>query len=111
MPPDVFDHGILASLTEIDKMIHELSVLQIMAHLYVVESVDFLGLMNQTRLTRGNLSSHLGKLEKIGSLEIEKAFVGKMPSTRLRLTRAGRAAFETYRERMQCALSALYRPA
>jgi len=86
---------------EIDKLIHEPARLMIMAHLYVVESADFLFIMRQTDLTFGNLSSHLSKLEKAEYVNIKKEFVGKKPHTMLELTKKGRAAFLDYRKRMK----------
>ena len=87
----------LEPFTNIDKIIHEPARLNIMAHLYVVESADFIFLMRQTGLTRGNLSSHLSKLEAAGYIEVEKKFAAKKPLTLLRLTRQGKAAFQYYR--------------
>jgi DNA-binding MarR family transcriptional regulator len=87
----------LKRIADIDRMIHEPARLMIMAHLYVVESADFLFLMRQTGLTRGNLSSHMSKLEAAGYVAIEKEFVEKIPRTLLRLTDEGRNAFQTYR--------------
>jgi DNA-binding MarR family transcriptional regulator len=72
----------------------------IMAYLYVVESADFLFLMRQTGLTAGNLSSHTSKLEAAGYIEVVKEFVDRKPRTMLRLTDAGRDAFQEYREGM-----------
>lgn len=86
---------------DIDKIIHEPARLIIMANLYVVESADFTFLMNQTKLTWGNLSSHISKLEEAGYVHVEKTFVGKRPYTLLRLTPAGREAFERYRAQLQ----------
>ncbi|TRO52875.1 transcriptional regulator [Candidatus Bathyarchaeota archaeon] len=85
----------------IDKLIHEPVRLLLMAHLYVVESADFLYLMNQLGLTFGNLSSHMTKLEEAGYINVEKEFVDKKPVTRLSLTDEGRVAFSDYRERMR----------
>ncbi|MBT3285237.1 transcriptional regulator [Candidatus Bathyarchaeota archaeon] len=72
-----------------------------MANLYVVESADFLFLMNQTGLTFGNLSSHMSKLETAGFISVEKEFVEKKPVTRLSLTDDGRSAFDDYKRRMK----------
>ena len=88
------------SIIKIDRIIHEPARLKIIAHLYVVESADFLFLMRQTGLTRGNLSSHMSKLEAAGYIEIKKEFVDKIPRTLLRLTDTGRAAFQSYRQDM-----------
>ncbi len=91
----------LRPLTEIDRIIHEPARMLILAYLSVVESADFLFLMNQTGLTRGNLSSHLSKLETAGYVEIKKEFVEKIPRTLLRLTEQGRKAFAEYRDNMK----------
>jgi DNA-binding MarR family transcriptional regulator len=86
---------------EIDKTIHEPARLKIMALLFVVESADFLFIKRQTGLTFGNLSSHMAKLEAANYIEVEKDFIGNKPHTMLRLTKAGRAAFQTYRNTMK----------
>ena len=91
----------LQPLAKIDRVIHEPARLLLVATLSVVESADFLFLMNQTKLTRGNLSSHLSKLEAAGYVEIKKEFVEKIPRTLLRLTEEGRNAFIEYRQQMQ----------
>jgi len=91
----------------IDKLIHEPARFSIMAHLYVVESADFLFLMRQTGLTKGNLSSHMSKLEAAGYIEVEKEFVGKKPHTMLSLSDEGRKAFQVYRENMKKVLDDL----
>ena len=85
-------------IRKIDKLIHEPARLSIMAHLFVVESADFLFLMRQTELTFGNLSSHMSKLEDAGYIKVIKDFVDKKPHTLLELTRKGRIAFENYRK-------------
>jgi DNA-binding MarR family transcriptional regulator len=63
--------------------------------------------MNQTALTRGNLSSHLSKLETAGYIEIKKEFVEKIPRTLLRLTEEGRKAFQEYQSNMKQVLDSL----
>ena len=88
-------------MAAIDRIVHEPARFLIMAYLYVVESADFLFLERQTGLTRGNLSSHLSKLENAGYVEIKKEFVDKIPRTLLRLTGQGRDAFRAYRADMK----------
>ena len=88
-------------LQSVDKLIHEPARLNIMAHLYVVESADFLFIMRQTGLTFGNLSAHMSKLENAGYLTILKEFIGKKPHTMLKLTKEGKQAFEEYRKQMK----------
>jgi DNA-binding transcriptional ArsR family regulator len=94
-------------IADIDRTIHEPARLMIVAMLYVVQSADFLFLLRQTGLTKGNLSSHLGKLETAGYVDVRKEFVGKIPRTLLRLTDQGREAFETYRASMMQVLEDL----
>jgi DNA-binding PadR family transcriptional regulator len=53
------------------------------------------------------LSSHLGTLEEAGYVSINKAFVEKVPRTLIRLTDAGRAAVEKYREQMRYVIDEL----
>lgn len=87
-------------IPDIDRLVHEPARLMILAHLYVVESADFLFLMRQTGLTFGNLSSHMTKLEAAGYIYIEKGFVGKKPHTMLRITDEGRVALREYQQNM-----------
>jgi DNA-binding MarR family transcriptional regulator len=91
----------------INKVIHEPARLLILAYLSVVNSTDFLFMMNQTGLTRGNLSSHMSKLEAAGYVEIKKEFVDKIPRTLLKLTKTGRKAFAEYRKNMTKMLESL----
>ena len=91
----------LSGMTDIDRLIHEPARLVIMAILYAVESADFLYLKREAGLTKGNLSSHLSKLEAADYVAIEKTYDGKIPLTVCRLTEQGRAAFETYREQLK----------
>jgi DNA-binding MarR family transcriptional regulator len=100
----------LQPLAEIDRVVHEPARLAIMSYLYVLESADFLFLMRRTGLTRGNLSSHMSKLESAGYVKVRKAFVGRIPRTTLSLTARGHRALEQYRAAMQQALDAA-RPA
>lgn len=87
-------------LPDIDDVIHAPARLAIVATLNAVEEADFRYLLNATGLTKGNLSTHLSKLEEAGYVQIEKTFRGKTPMTLLRLTPQGRAAFEAYRRNM-----------
>ena len=64
-----------APIAEIDRLVHEPARLSILGLLTVVERAEFLYLLRQTGLTRGNLSSHLSTLEKAGYVEVKKEFV------------------------------------
>ena len=93
--------GADGDLIEIDRVIHEPARLLITAHLYVVESADYVFLMQNTGLTWGNLSSHLSKLEAAGYVEITKDFIERKPHTIVKLTSEGRRAFDAYRRQMK----------
>jgi len=97
----------LRPLSQLDRVLHEPGRLLIMSFLWVVKSADFLFLLRQTGLTRGNLSSHMSRLEQAGYVEVEKKFVDKMPLTAYHLTDAGRDAFGSYRKNMMDALGGL----
>jgi DNA-binding MarR family transcriptional regulator len=88
-------------LTDLDRIIHEPARLTLAAILSVVESADFLYLQRETGLTKGNLSSHLAKMEEAGYVKIEKTYRGKIPLTLVRLTDAGAAAYKAYRARFR----------
>lgn len=53
-----------------------------------------------TGLSKGNLSSHLARLEGAELVTIEKEFVGKIPNTRVSITKAGRSAVERHWKRL-----------
>ncbi len=91
----------LSAINELDRAIHAPARLMILAYLSVVDSADFTFLLRQTELTRGNLSTHLKKLEEVGYIRVEKEFVERVPRTLIRLEDAGRQAIETYRENMR----------
>ena len=94
-------------LAELDRLVHEPARLAILTALSACERADFLYLQRLTGLSRGNLSSHLSKLEAAGLIAIEKEFVGKIPTTRVEPTRDGRAAIaplETARNLRQATL-------
>jgi DNA-binding transcriptional ArsR family regulator len=83
-------------LALLDRRIHEPTRLAILTALWACERADFLFLQRIIGLTKGNLSSHLAKLEEAGLVEIEKRFVDKKTQTLARLTGHGRAALTAY---------------
>lgn len=85
---------------DLDRVVHEPARLVILVQLAFVEEADFLYLLRQTGLTKGNLSSHLARLEEAGYVSVAKDFVGKVPRTRLALTPSGRTAYTRYRTRL-----------
>ena len=85
---------------DVDRLLHEPARLMITTILYTAEEVDFLFLLRETGLTKGNLSAHLSKLENAGYVEIEKTYRGKVPQTICRLTKSGMEAFSAYRRQL-----------
>ena len=94
----------IRSISELDRVIHEPGRLMIVALLFAVDRSDFLYLQHETCMNKGTLSSHLSRLEEAGYVEVEKTYRGKVPQTLLRLTPAGRKAFEQYRRQLKGAL-------
>jgi DNA-binding transcriptional ArsR family regulator len=88
-------------VAEVDRLIHEPARLMIVTILFAVESADFLYLQRETGLTKGNLSSHLTKLEEAGYIEIQKTYRGKIPLTICSISDTGRQAFQEYREQLK----------
>ena len=91
----------LRKINDLDRLIHEPARLMIVTILAATESADFLYLERETGLTRGNLSTHLSKLEGAGYIDIEKTYKGKLPLTICKLTPEGRKAFSAYRRQLQ----------
>ena len=89
--PTPFEH-----LHSLNRLVHEPARLAILVALSACDKADFLFLLNITGLTKGNLSSHLSKLEQAGLVEIEKKFEGKTPVTYIKLTREGKEALKEY---------------
>jgi DNA-binding MarR family transcriptional regulator len=90
-------------LAQLDRLVHDPTRLAILTALSVCEKADFLFLQRITGLTKGNLSSHLSKLEAAGLIEIEKRFVDKKTQTLASLTGAGREAIHDHWQAMESA--------
>ena len=84
--------SLFKEMTELDKLLHEPARLAIMTALANCESANFVFLQSLTGLSKGNLSSHLSKLEEAKLVKIEKTFVGKIPNTNASLTEDGAKA-------------------
>ncbi|MGC8739009.1 MAG: winged helix-turn-helix domain-containing protein [Candidatus Hydrogenedens sp.] len=83
-------------MTELDRLIHEPARLRILTILAGVEAADFNFLLNTLGLTKGNLSSHMDRLEKAGYVKVEKSFNGRVPHTEFQITPQGKEALEEY---------------
>src|SRR5690349_23581145 len=94
--PTPFEH-----LHDLNRLVHEPARLAILVALAACDKADFLFLLNITGLTKGNLSSHLSKLQQAGLVEIEKKFEGKTPVTYVMLTLEGKDALKEYWKRFE----------
>ena len=83
-------------MSELDPHVHQPTRLRILMLLSGVDVADFSFLLNTLSLTKGNLSSHMDRLEKAGYVEVNKAFEGKIPRTSYRLTERGRSRLDAY---------------
>ncbi len=92
---------IYGRIGNIDKLIHEPSRLLIASILSGVKEADFNFLLSHSKLSKGNLSVHLSKLEKAGYVNANKRFINKMPNTVYNLTKEGRKAFDSYLKNME----------
>jgi len=61
-----------------------------------IDVADFTFMCTTLGLTKGNLSSHMDRLEKAGYVEVHKSFNGKVPHTDYNLTKAGREKLAEY---------------
>lgn len=86
------------NITDLNRIIHEPARLMIMALLSSVASADFLFLLKESSLSKGNLSVQLSRLEEAGYIQVEKTFRGKIPHTEYKLTAQGKSAFSQYRK-------------
>ena len=96
-------------LPELDPVIHAQARLRVVSSLSMLREGDkiaFTRLQEILKMTAGNLSVHLRKLEDAGYVEVTKTHHGRTPATLVKLTRRGRLAFEDY----TAALKALLNP-
>ena len=80
----------------LDRIIHEPVRLRIASILAGVETADFKFMISTLGLSKGNLSSHIDKLEQAGYVEVRKSFNGKIPRTDYALTQQGRKALSQH---------------
>ncbi|MFE4977459.1 winged helix-turn-helix domain-containing protein [Kitasatospora sp. NPDC056651] len=80
--------------SSLDDVVHQRVRLGILAVTKEARRVEFTFLRTSLGLTGGNLSQHLGVLEKAGLVTIDKGYEGKRARTWIQLTRDGRKALE-----------------
>ena len=85
----------------INRVVHEPVRLAILKILTSAKEVDFNFLLTTLGVTKGNLATHINKLESTGLIEVKKQFRGKIPHTSYRVTKRGRQQFQKYWENMK----------
>ena len=91
---------------QLDGLIHERIRLGIVSALAVNETLTFTELRELLKTTDGNISVHARRLEEAGYLDCTKAFEGRVPRTRYRLSVTGRQALERYLDHMEALIQA-----
>ena len=95
------DNEKMNQILSIDRVIHEPARLLILKYLMILEYCDFVFLMKSTGLTKGNLSSHIRKLEESGYVVVEKAIINRKSNTVFKITPKGLSEFNKYKEEVQ----------
>jgi len=90
-----------ASVSQVDRIIHEPVRLGIVSALAVNDSMTFNELKDLLKTTDGNLSVHARKLEDSEYVLCEKQFEGRVPRTTFSLTAQGKRALEAYLDHME----------
>jgi DNA-binding MarR family transcriptional regulator len=85
----------------LDRLVHEPARLAILTVLSSVDGADFVFLQRATGLTKGNLSSHLSKLEAAELITIDKRFIARKPNTNVALTPLGRERIARHWEQLE----------
>jgi DNA-binding transcriptional ArsR family regulator len=80
----------------IDELLHSRARLAIVAFLAGASEADFVAIRAATKMTDGNASVHLRKLEDAGYVTVRKHFVARKPQSLYALTNEGRKALLSY---------------
>ncbi|MNW30222.1 Helix-turn-helix domain protein [compost metagenome] len=94
-------------MQELDPLIHaqaRLRTVTVLDTLRAGDSISFPKLQGLLSMTSGNLATHLRKLEDGDYVKVDKILEGRSPVTYIALTRAGRTAFEEYKEQLRALL-------
>ena len=97
-----------AEVPDLDPVIHAQARLRVVSALSTLresDSITFPRLQEILKMTAGNLSVHLRKLEDASYVEVTKTHRGRTPTTLVKLTRRGRLAFEDYTAALHSLLS------
>jgi len=89
----------------LDDVVHQRVRLGILTVAHEARQVDFGYLQASLELTAGNLSQHLGVLERAGLVTIEKGYAGRRARTWVTLTTAGRSALRAEIKQLKLLIS------
>jgi DNA-binding MarR family transcriptional regulator len=84
-----------------DPLLHQNIRSKLISLLISNEELPFKALKEYLKVTDGNLSTHLSKLEKAEYVRIQKIFEGKRPKTVVHITEVGKDAFRKYIEELK----------
>lgn len=85
----------------LDTAVHGPLRLGVLTTLQTQGATDFTSLKELLQATDGSLGMHLQKLEEIGYIKCQKAFVGRKPKSTYTITGAGRRALLKYLDNLQ----------
>lgn len=94
----------LNRIASLDSGINNPARLMIVFLLARKEAMDYNSILGSTRLTSGNLTTHLLKLEELGYIKLNKSFINRKPNTVVQLTDRGKHAYLKWGE---CIMHAL----
>ncbi|MBW6513230.1 MAG: transcriptional regulator [Candidatus Syntrophosphaera sp.] len=94
----------LVRIASLDSVANNPARLMILFLLERHPSLDYTGLMELTRLSSGNLTTHLAKLVQAKYIARRKSFLNNKPHTSYKLTEKGRNAYERWGEQILYAL-------
>jgi predicted transcriptional regulator len=83
-------------IKNLDPIFLSQSRLSIIGLLYQSNELEFTLVKDTLKLTAGNLSTQIQKLNKVEFIEVEKKFKGNYPQTICRITPKGIIAFEDF---------------
>ena len=90
------------SLLELNPLLSDRVRLAIMTALSAADGpMDFTTLLQTLELSKGNLSTHMRKLEEGGLVDVKKEFVGRKPRTTYRCSKSGQKELTIYLEKIE----------
>jgi DNA-binding transcriptional ArsR family regulator len=96
-----------AFIADVNPLLADRVRLAVMATLAAAaDPVDFMTLLRDLELTRGNLSTHLRKLEEGALVQVSREFVGRRPRTSYSCTDLGRREVLSYLKQVERLLGA-----